>query len=86
MLSKTQNAKLAQTYAQAWFALKGETIWVSVDDNGLFQVQFSDSNKNLLPEWGRKLGFGELLDSLSRITETMQFNRLRSKAECGLLA
>jgi len=83
MLTKVQVENLALIYAQAWYALEGKAIVVSVDPNGLFQVHFNDSHKTLLPEWNRKLGFGELLDSLHRITETLQSKKIRSLTERG---
>lgn len=75
MLTKVQRENIALIYAQAFYALEGKAISISVGPNGLFQVHSNGS---------RELYYlNELLDSLHRITETLQSRKIRSLTEKG---
>lgn len=74
-MTKAQNNLLAKSYQSAWYAYSGQPIAVSTDDNGLFRVRFNDANTIWLPEWRGTLRAGELLVSLSYITETLAYRR-----------
>ena len=74
-MTKLQYENLALIYAQAFYALEGRAISVSVGPNGLFQVHSNGS---------RELYYlNELLDSLHRITEALQRKKIRSLTEKG---
>jgi hypothetical protein len=74
-MNKAQNNLLAQSYQSAWYAYSGQPIAVSTDDHGLFRVRFNESNTIRLPEWRSTLRVGELLVSLSHITENLALKR-----------
>ena len=82
-MNKVQSENLALIYAQAWYALQGQAISVSVDHAGFFEINWNDSNKILLPEWRGKLRLDAFLESLDSITRDLQRKKIRSLTERG---
>lgn len=68
-MNKAQRNLLAQAYQSAWYAFKGQPIAVSHDEHGWFEVRHGRAVHS------KKMRAFELLESLSRITESLALKR-----------
>lgn len=60
---------LAQSYQAAWYALKGQAIAVSPQENGWFLIRFPGRS---LPQ---KVRSSQILRGIAEITETLALKR-----------